>query len=167
MSLKEIILSSKPLNVPYMVSANRLLMLPARLHTNFSRPAACIVGEKWQTVTELQVYQTCCSEKLTRFHWERWLGESPRELISGLEIAHTMFITLAIYCLSYLFWLRTKHKSLTSQIASLCGQHGALLGPGSPRWAPRWPHESCYQGLYGWCFCGVASYWQFHCTASQ
>ena len=27
-----------------------------------------------------------------------------------------------------------------------CGQYGAHLGPGSPRWAPHWPHESCYQG---------------------
>ena len=27
-------------------------------------------------------------------------------------------------------------------------QHGAHLGPVSPRWAPCWPHEPCYQG---WC----------------
>ena len=26
------------------------------------------------------------------------------------------------------------------------GQHGAHLGPVGPRWAPCWPHESCYQG---------------------
>ena len=25
-------------------------------------------------------------------------------------------------------------------------QHGAHLGRVDPRWAPRWPHESCYQG---------------------
>ena len=25
-------------------------------------------------------------------------------------------------------------------------QHGAHLGPVSPRWAPCWPHEPCYQG---------------------
>ena len=34
-----------------------------------------------------------------------------------------------------------------------CGPHGAQLGPVGPRWAPCWPHESCYQGgsLYiGW-----------------
>ena len=30
-----------------------------------------------------------------------------------------------------------------------CGQHRAHLGPGGPRWAPRWPHESCYQGTHG------------------
>ena len=29
------------------------------------------------------------------------------------------------------------------------GQHGAHLGPVGPRWAPRWPHESCYQGSCG------------------
>ena len=29
---------------------------------------------------------------------------------------------------------------------SLCGQHGAHLGPAGPRWAPCWPHEPCYQG---------------------
>ena len=28
------------------------------------------------------------------------------------------------------------------------GQHGAHLGPVGPRWAPFWPHESCYQGTY-------------------
>ena len=27
------------------------------------------------------------------------------------------------------------------------GQHGAHLGPVSPRWAPYWPREPCYQGL--------------------
>ena len=27
------------------------------------------------------------------------------------------------------------------------GQHGAHLGPTGPRWAPCWPHESCYQGM--------------------
>ena len=26
------------------------------------------------------------------------------------------------------------------------GQHGALLGPTGPRWAPCWPHETCYLG---------------------
>ena len=28
------------------------------------------------------------------------------------------------------------------------GQNGAHLGPVSPRWAPFWPHEPCYQGLH-------------------
>ena len=32
------------------------------------------------------------------------------------------------------------------QIAKFMGQHGAHLGPVGPRWAPCWPHESCYQG---------------------
>ena len=27
------------------------------------------------------------------------------------------------------------------------GQHGAHLGPTGPRWAPWWPHESCYLGM--------------------
>ena len=31
-------------------------------------------------------------------------------------------------------------------------EHGAHLGPGGPRWAPHWPHESCYQGLFPWNF---------------
>ena len=30
----------------------------------------------------------------------------------------------------------------------LWGQQGAHLGPVSPRWAPYWPHEPCYQGCY-------------------
>ena len=28
---------------------------------------------------------------------------------------------------------------------SLCGQHGAHLGPVGPIWASCWPHEPCYQ----------------------
>ena len=28
------------------------------------------------------------------------------------------------------------------------GQHGVHLGPTGPRWAPCWPHESCYLGMY-------------------
>ena len=35
-----------------------------------------------------------------------------------------------------------------------CGPHGAHLGAVGPRWAPCWPHESCYQGPlllgHGW-----------------
>ena len=27
-------------------------------------------------------------------------------------------------------------------------QHGAHLGPVDSRWAPRWPHEPCYQGRF-------------------
>ena len=28
------------------------------------------------------------------------------------------------------------------------GQHGAYLGPTGPRWAPCWPHELCYLGIF-------------------
>ena len=28
------------------------------------------------------------------------------------------------------------------------GQHGAHLGPVGPRWAPCWPYEPCYQGIF-------------------
>ena len=35
-----------------------------------------------------------------------------------------------------------------SHIASSCGQHGAHLGPVGPRWAPCWPHEPCYLGIF-------------------
>ena len=34
------------------------------------------------------------------------------------------------------------------------GQHGAHLGPVGPRWAPCWPHETCYQGVYNNVFVG-------------
>ena len=27
------------------------------------------------------------------------------------------------------------------------GQHGAQLGPTGPKWAPCWPHETCYLGI--------------------
>ena len=35
-----------------------------------------------------------------------------------------------------------------TQIARMCGQHGAHLGPFVPRWAPCWLHKACYQGTY-------------------
>ena len=34
------------------------------------------------------------------------------------------------------------------RLQSSWGQHGAHLGPVGPRWAPCWPLEPCYQGLY-------------------
>ena len=46
-----------------------------------------------------------------------------------------------IYQLS-LLWLPT-------QIERFMGQTWANLGPVGPRWAPCWPHESCYQGISG------------------
>ena len=41
----------------------------------------------------------------------------------------------------------TEHSFL-SLIAKFMGQHGAHLGPTSPRWAPCWPHELCYLGCF-------------------
>ena len=35
---------------------------------------------------------------------------------------------------------------LPREQSSWC-QHGAHLGPVGPRWAPRWPHEPCSQGV--------------------
>ena len=55
-------------------------------------------------------------------------------------------------------------KTLYPQIAKFMGQHGAHLGPLGPRWAPCWPHEPYYQGVYlsslisepnGWFGCGA------------
>ena len=34
------------------------------------------------------------------------------------------------------------------------GKHGAHLGPIGPRWAPCWPHETCYLGYSLWA-CGI------------
>ena len=33
------------------------------------------------------------------------------------------------------------------------GQPGAPLGPVGPRWAPCWPHEPCYHGVYSFSPC--------------
>ena len=38
--------------------------------------------------------------------------------------------------------------SVLSLLARFLGQHGALLGPIGPRWAPCWLHELCYLGYY-------------------
>ena len=50
----------------------------------------------------------------------------------------------------YLFTTEAFVRSLgvLPQIAKFIGQHGAHLGPVGPRWAPCWPHKTCYQGDY-------------------
>ena len=45
---------------------------------------------------------------------------------------------LSVSCYGYTVWL--------SRWQSSWGQYGAHLGPVGPRWAPCWPHESCYRG---------------------
>ena len=42
-------------------------------------------------------------------------------------------------------YVKRKSKYVT-QIAKFMGPTWAHLDPVSPRWAPCWPHESCYQG---------------------
>ena len=37
---------------------------------------------------------------------------------------------------------------MATQIAKFMGQDGAHLVPVGPRWAPYWPHEPCYHGIY-------------------
>ena len=44
---------------------------------------------------------------------------------------------------SYLCWTEMWLPYWTSW-----GQHGSHLGPVGPRWAPCFPHETCYQGWY-------------------
>ena len=45
------------------------------------------------------------------------------------------------------WWILKVNISLAHLlIQSSWSQHGAHLGPVGPRWAPYWPHESCYQG---------------------
>ena len=39
------------------------------------------------------------------------------------------------------------------------GQHGAHLGATGPRWAPCWPHELCYLGLYYYEHMEDEEYW--------
>ena len=43
-------------------------------------------------------------------------------------------------------WGRGSTQGKCLRLQSSWGQHGAHLGPVSPRWAPCWPHEPCYQG---------------------
>ena len=42
--------------------------------------------------------------------------------------------------------IASKTSREVSQIAKFMGPTWAHLGPVGPRWAPCWPHESCYQG---------------------
>ena len=44
-------------------------------------------------------------------------------------------------------WKNTKKFRWPPREQGTWGQHGVHLGPVGPRWAPRWPHEPCYQGL--------------------
>ena len=45
------------------------------------------------------------------------------------------------------------------------GQHGAHLGPTGPRWAPCWPQELCYLGLFGESSsCSSCTVWLLPCV---
>ena len=46
-------------------------------------------------------------------------------------------------------WYWSHHFSI-SLIAMFMGPTWAHLGPTGPRWAPCWPHELCYLGLFSW-----------------
>ena len=51
-------------------------------------------------------------------------------------------------CHKSMIWLLNHAVTSAMSYPGSCGQHGAHLGPGGPRWAQRWPHESCYQGRW-------------------
>ena len=53
--------------------------------------------------------------------------------------------------LRYIRWWHPRQQSSW-------GQHGAHLGPVSPRWAPCWPHEPCYQGCWHGKFFGITAH---------
>ena len=46
-------------------------------------------------------------------------------------------------------WYWSHHFSI-SLIAKFMGPIWAHLGPTGPSWAPCWPHELCYLGLFSW-----------------
>ena len=46
------------------------------------------------------------------------------------------------------FWHTCPQISKTTHIAKFMEPNGAHRGPVGPRWAPCWPHEPCYLGIY-------------------
>ena len=51
-------------------------------------------------------------------------------------------------CINDSFPFSIPPVSLLPRYQGSWGQHGAHLGPTGPRWAPCWPHEPCYLGLF-------------------
>ena len=70
----------------------------------------------------------------------------PDTAVSDPDMHHGTCVTHVPCCMpgsltSDFLWSRWRGKSSW-------GQYGAHLGPVGPRWAPCWPHESCYQGVF-------------------
>ena len=61
--------------------------------------------------------------------------------VSGLW--SPVVIVVGLYVIPWYIWWHYNPRQQSSW-----GQQGAHLGPVSPRWAPCWPHEPCYQGWH-------------------
>ena len=67
--------------------------------------------------------------------------------------------TCGVYVVNSLRKVTRKYVHKHPRKQGSWGQHGAHLGPTGPRWAPCWPHESCYPGydLCRWNFMAMPS----------
>ena len=72
------------------------------------------------------------SEWVIKFTSLSWTADSK---VQNNKILHTALQRLSLYALS------------KTQIARFMGPTWAHLDPVSPRWAPFWPNEPCYQGI--------------------
>ena len=106
--------------------------------------------------------------KYRRVGGGRWLSERLRDTQYGDDLTSNSVNSTQVYecqILESLYeWVRDKMREFakvkTKQSPCMmcnaqwqmprwqgsCGQHGAHLCPGGPRWAPLWPYESCYEG---------------------
>ena len=92
--------------------------------------------------------KTCCCLIYSynmHFIWQGWLWLFAHNSMWKIFCSeNALGITIKTYLKILLIQWHPRKQSLQ-------GQHGAHLGPLSPRWAPCWPHESCYQGYFRFC----------------
>ena len=100
----------------------------------------------WQHI----YYKMFRSTEKTQTSFKTWFDECKADKHSNpsYNIAKAIKnrqLNIFIYDIPQYEW--SDHSRLTQE-QSPWGQHGAHLGPVGPRWAPCWPHEPCYQGMY-------------------
>ena len=122
-------------------------------------PGACLLC--WYLIHLLTCFITYYFRCAQYFKWIYGLGKPYMLSTDSLTGSRMRNGTMVIRCAAgYEDMEVVRRMYTTHNVGSCCllfankrrrwqsprGQHGAHLGPVSPRWAPCWAHEPCYQG---------------------
>ena len=105
---------------------------------------------RWRRIpTKLRNDKTHTKKKLS--HLRMLLQKNSGPALLMLRLVHSRRTRSKPWLL--MPWLLTAPRPVSSYLPwwqDSWGQCRAHLGPPGPRWAPRWSHEPCYLGSYGW-----------------